>query len=70
MTLTSWKNSAENIRQEGELTLVLWGMGSLPPQERSALGHQRNSHRLEKGISKKTVELKEAALKTSGRGNH
>ena len=54
----------KTLGKKGELTLVLRGMGSLPPQERPVIGQLANEIRtaLEKALGKKTVELKEAAL--------
>ena len=52
------------LGKKGELTLVLRGMGSLPPEERPVMGQLANEIRsaIEKALSEKTAELKNAAL--------
>lgn len=52
------------LGKKGELTLVLREMGSLPPEERPLIGQLANEIRsgLEKALSEKTAQLKEASL--------
>ncbi|HHY82393.1 MAG TPA: phenylalanine--tRNA ligase subunit alpha [Clostridiales bacterium] len=54
----------KTLGKKGELTLVLREMGKLPPEERPVIGQLANEIRsyLENELSKKTAELKNAAL--------
>jgi phenylalanyl-tRNA synthetase alpha chain len=54
----------KTLGKKGELTLVLREMGSLPAEERPVMGQLANEIRstLERELSRKTAELKEAEL--------
>ncbi len=54
----------KKLGKKGELTQVLRGMGSLPPEERPIIGQLANEIRneLEEGLRKRTAALKQAAM--------